>query len=88
MTLRATVPVEQRRPRVPRSRKTNRGALTCRLKAFVRPGTGLATSSVEENTVVNVAIDGIVQEAQPDELLLDLINHFLLQQRRQRNLPA
>jgi hypothetical protein len=43
---------------------------------------------VEENTVVNVAIDGIVQEAQPDELLLDLINHFLLQQRRQRNLPA
>jgi hypothetical protein len=31
---------------------------------------------VEENTVVNVAIDGIVQEAQPDELLLDLISHF------------
>jgi hypothetical protein len=43
---------------------------------------------VEENPVVNVAIDGIVQEAQPDELLLDLISHFLLQQRRQRNLPA
>jgi predicted molibdopterin-dependent oxidoreductase YjgC len=31
-------------------------------------------SSVEEKTVAKVAIDGIVQEAQPDEFLIDLIN--------------
>src|SRR5207245_11664394 len=28
----------------------------------------------EEKTVLKVAIDGVVQEAQPDELLIDLIN--------------
>src|SRR6266481_2316360 len=29
---------------------------------------------IEEKTVDKVAIDGVVQEAQPDELLIDLIN--------------
>jgi hypothetical protein len=33
-------------------------------------------SCVEEKTVVNVAIDGVVQTAQPDELLIDLINRI------------
>ena len=28
----------------------------------------------EEKTVVKVAIDGVIQEGQPDELLIDLIN--------------
>src|SRR6266581_8511947 len=31
-------------------------------------------SYVEEKTVVKVAIDGVIQEGQPDELLIDLIN--------------
>src|SRR5256885_3964571 len=31
-------------------------------------------SYVKEKTVVKVAIDGVIQEAQPDELLIDLIN--------------
>src|SRR5438309_12023843 len=30
----------------------------------------------EEKTVLKVAIDGVVQEAQPDELLIDLINRI------------
>src|SRR5260370_40114426 len=37
-------------------------------------GTGLATSCMEEKTVVKVAIAGVVQEEQPDELLIDLIS--------------
>jgi len=31
-------------------------------------------SYVKEKTVVKVAIDGVIQESQPDELLIDLIN--------------
>jgi hypothetical protein len=31
-------------------------------------------SRVEDKTVAQVAIDGIVQEARPDELLIDLIS--------------
>src|SRR5229473_352078 len=38
--------------------------------------TALCASCVEEKTVVNVAIDGVVQEAQPDELLIDVINRI------------
>src|SRR5207245_9979272 len=30
----------------------------------------------EDKTVLKVAIDGVVQEAQPDELLIDLINRI------------
>src|SRR3977135_984219 len=37
-------------------------------------GTRLASNCGEDKPVVNVAIDGVVQEAQPDELLIDLIN--------------
>src|SRR5437879_12720401 len=37
-------------------------------------GPGLATNCREEKTVLKVAIDGVVQEAQPGELLIDLIN--------------
>src|SRR2546422_5185553 len=37
-------------------------------------GPALAMDCREEKTVLKVAIDGVVQEAQPDELLIDLIN--------------
>src|SRR5438309_11172363 len=37
-------------------------------------GPALAMNCREEKTVLKVAIDGVVQEAQPDELLIDLIN--------------
>src|SRR2546425_8464882 len=37
-------------------------------------GPALAMDCGEEKTVLKVAIDGVVQEAQPDELLIDLIN--------------
>ena len=37
-------------------------------------GTRLARNYREETNVANVAIDGVVQEAQSGELLIDLIN--------------
>src|SRR2546425_4804343 len=39
-------------------------------------GPGLAMNCREDKTVLKVAIDGVVQEAQPDELLIDLINRI------------
>src|SRR6266436_7374496 len=39
-----------------------------------RTGPGLAMNCREEKIVLKVAIDGVVQEAQPDELLIDVIN--------------
>src|SRR5438477_277607 len=41
---------------------------------FPTTGPALATNCREEKTVLKVAIDGVVQEAQPGELLIDLIN--------------
>src|SRR5216683_3912965 len=38
--------------------------------------TALCAGCVEEKTMVSVAIDGVVQEAQPDELLIDVINRI------------
>jgi hypothetical protein len=37
-------------------------------------GTGLATNCGEDKTVINVAMDGVAQEAQTDELFIDLIS--------------
>ena len=37
-------------------------------------GTGFDMKIVETKTVVKVAIDGVVREAPPDELLIDLLN--------------
>src|SRR5439155_24850590 len=39
-------------------------------------GPALAMNCREDKTVLKVAIDGVVQEAQPDELLIDLINRI------------